>query len=141
MKKHHVELSEADQSYLEGLLSKGSLTAKLYKRSTALLALHRVKTLQEVAAIVGVSYQSVSSWRDRYKCDGLLCLHDKPRSGRPIEIDGDQRAKITALACSDAPAGYGHWGVYAYLADQVVELGYCERISYSEVRLILKKTN
>ena len=35
MKKHHVELSEADQTYLEGLLSKGSLTAKIYKRSTA----------------------------------------------------------------------------------------------------------
>ena len=140
MKKHHVELSDSEQTYLEGLLSKGSLTAKLYKRSTALLSLHRGKTLKEVALTVGVSYQSVSSWRDRYLSEGLLCLHDKPRSGRPIQIDGDVRAKITALACSDAPAGYGRWSL-RLLADKAIELEYCEKISYSEVRLILKKTN
>ena len=60
-------------------------------------------------------------------------------AGRPLEIDGWQRAKITALACSQAPAGYERWTL-RLLADKAVELGYCEHISHTEVSTILKKT-
>jgi putative transposase len=66
-------------------------------------------------------------------------LEDAPRSGRPIEIDGLQRAKVTALACSEAPAGHARWSL-RLLADKVVELGYCKRISHVQVDKILKKT-
>ena len=66
-------------------------------------------------------------------------LHDKPRSGRPIEIDGGQRAKVTALACSDAPTGHSRWAL-RLLADKAVELGYCEHLSHTQVKTILKKT-
>jgi hypothetical protein len=70
----------------------------------------------------------------------LLCLQDKPRSGRPIEIDGVTRAKITALACSEAPAGYGQWSL-RLLAEKAVELDYCDSISHTQVANILKKTS
>ena len=65
-------------------------------------------------------------------------LQDKPRSGRPVEIDGRQRAKITALACSKPPEGHSHWSL-RLLADKVVELGYCEHLSRDYARVILKK--
>jgi len=68
----------------------------------------------------------------------LRCLEAKPRSGRPVEIDGIARAKITALACSDPPEGYGQWSL-RLLAEKAVELDYCERISHTEVANILKK--
>jgi hypothetical protein len=55
-----------------------------------------------------------------------------------LEIDGEQRAKITALACSKAPEGYGRWSL-RLLADKVVELGYCEHLSHNEAGKILKK--
>ena len=55
-------------------------------------------------------------------------------------IDGQQRAKITALACSEPPEGYGQWSL-RLLADKAVELGYVEEISHTAVRKILKKTN
>lgn len=71
---------------------------------------------------------------------GLQCLHDKARSGRPIVIDGKQRAKVTALACSAAPEGHARWGL-RLLADKVVELGYCDSISHTQVGNILKKTS
>ena len=101
MKKQHITLSEADRESLIALLKKGALGVKQYKRATALLELDRGKRLTEVAATLGVCYVTVSGWRDKYRGEGLAMLHDKPRSGRPIEIDGDQRAKITALACSE----------------------------------------
>ena len=140
MKKEHVRLSETDRTYLEKLIKTGSLPAKTFKRALALLELDRGRTYTESAQIVGVVKQTTSTWAQKYKESGLEFLTDKPRSGRPIVIDGLQRAKITALACSDPPEGYERWSL-RLLADEAVELGIVESISYGEVRLILKKTN
>jgi len=140
MKKEHVKLSEKDKTYLENLLKKGRFPAKTYKRALALLELDRGRTFTEVAAIVGVVIQTVSNWAKKYQETGLYFLTDRPRPGRPTIIDGLQRAKITALACSDPPEGYAHWSL-RLLADKAVELEYVEAISYGEVRRILKKTN
>lgn len=140
MKKQHVKLSQADRQELESLLSKGSLKARVYKRATALLALDDQKTFQEVSALLGVSYQVVSTWSKKYKAEGLTVLQDKPRSGRPPDIDALQKAKITALACSEPPEGYSKWSL-RLLADKLVELEYCDHISHSQVGHILKKMN
>ena len=67
-------------------------------------------------------------------------MEDLPRPGRPIEIDGTQRAKITALACSEPPQGRAKWGL-RLIAEKIVELGYCEEISHMQVGRILKKTS
>lgn len=140
MKKEHVHLSETDRTYLEKLIKTGSLPAKTFKRALALLELDRGQTYTESAQIVGVVKQTTSTWAQKYKESGLEFLTDKPRSGRPIVIDGLQRAKITALACSDPPDGYERWSL-RLLADKAVELEIVDSISYGEVRLILKKTN
>jgi transposase len=140
MKKEHVKLSEADRTYLENLLKKGSLPASRYKRALALLELDRGRTFTEVAKVVGVTIQTASTWAKKYESSGLEFLMDKPRPGRPKLIDGLQRAKITALACSEPPEGYERWSL-RLLADKAVELEYVEAISYGEVRRILKKTN
>jgi len=139
MKKQHIKLSDRDKSTLHELLSKGSLQAKKYKRAIALQLLDSGKTCMEVMSIVACSYQTVLSWRAKYNTDGLSFLEDKPRSGRPLEIDGLQRAKITALACSETPEGYAEWTL-RLLAEKVVELGYCAHISHNQVGVILKKT-
>lgn len=140
MNTPHITLGEEDRSTLERLLSHGTLSAKKFKRATALLELDRGKTLGEVAATLQVTYPTVSTWRDRYNTSGLSCLDDVPRSGRPVEVDGEQRAKITALACSDAPDGHARWSL-RLLAEKAVESGLCEHVSHSLVADVLKKTN
>lgn len=140
MKKEHVKLSETDRRYLNELISKGQQSAKLYRRSLALLELDRGQSYTRVAETVGATLSTVSDWAKKYRAMGLSCLQDRPRSGRPIEIDGTARAKITALACSDPPEGYGQWSL-RLLADKAVELEYCEHISHNAVKEILKKTN
>jgi transposase len=140
MKKEHIKLTKPDREYLESIISKGKVAAKVFKRAMGLLELNRGKTLQEVAKTLAVDYNTVASWRDNYKKSGLACLKDAPRSGRPIEIDGNQRAKITALACSALPVGHGKWSL-RLLADKIVELGEVETISHTQVSKILKKTN
>lgn len=140
MKKCQVELCPTDRNYLENLLRKGQLGVRQFKRATGLLELERGKAISAVATTLGVSETTVRAWRDRYKQEGLQMLQDKPRSGRPIEFDGEQRAKITALACSKAPVGHERWDL-RLLADKAVELNYCQSISHTQVAKILKKTS
>ena len=140
MKKQHVTLSEEERTYLNNLISQGQEQARVYRRALALLELDRGHTYTRVAQTVGVSQPTVSSWAKKYEQSGLLCLQDKPRSGRPVEFDGSQRAKITALACSEPPEGYGQWSL-RLLADKAVELEFCDSISHTQVAKILKKTH
>ena len=61
MKKQHVTLSDTHRTYLQNLISKGSLPAKLYKRAVALLELDRGSTFTNVAQIVGVTIQAAAT--------------------------------------------------------------------------------
>ena len=140
MKKQHVKLSDVDREFLENLINQGEATAKIYRRALALLELNRGQTYTAVSKTLQVTQITLSSWAKKYQGSGLQVLADQPRPGRPIEIDGNQRAKITALACSDPPEGYAEWNL-RLLADKAVELGYCESLSHTSVRRILKKTN
>lgn len=140
MKKHYITLTDNDRSELETMLAKGTLAVKQFKRATGLLELDRGKTLHEVASALGVNYNTVAHWRDGYKMSGLHCLHDAARSGRPTLIDGVQRAKITALAWSNAPDGHARWSL-RLLAEKVVERGVCNHVSHSFVGDVFTKTS
>jgi transposase len=139
MHKEHIKLSQADQDFLMTIISKGQLPARIFRRATALLQLHRGKTLCSVSETLQVSYQTVAQWRDNYQASGLQALEDKPRQGRSVLINGKQRAQLTALACSTPPAGRARWTL-RLLADKAVELGLCESLSHTKARQILKKT-
>lgn len=140
MKKKHLQLSPVDREYLETLISKGELKAKTYRRALSLLELDRGQSYTAVSKTVKSTIATVSTLAEEYRENGLRALYDRPRSGRPIEIDGEQRAKITALACSTPPEGHAEWSL-RLLADKAVELGFSEHISHAHVRTILKKTN
>jgi len=140
MKKQHILLKPADKVYLEKLVSKGSLKARIFQRATGLLELDRGKSYVSISKTLGVTRQTISHWAKSYKEQGLDCLEDKPGSGRPPKIDGQLRAKITALACSEVPAGHAGWSL-RLLADKIVELGYVDAVSHESIRQILKKTN
>lgn len=140
MAKQHVQLSERERKQLEDLLSHGNIAARKSKRVLAILELDRGRTFKSVAQTVGATKQIVSIWARKYRENGLAGLEDKPIPGRPVTISGAERAKITALACSDAPEGHGQWSL-RLLAEKAVELEYVEGISHTHVGRILKKTN
>ena len=141
MGKIHLQLSEADRAHLQALVRQQKVSVKVHRRATALLALDAGESLQAAGrAAAGANYNSVAAWRDTYKAEGLAAvLRDRPRPGRPPRIDGTQRAKVTALACSTPPAGHARWSL-RLLADRSVELGLVEAISHNHVRAVLKKT-
>ena len=140
MNKQHVNLSEEDRQNLRKLLSKGKLKVRVQKRATALLMLDNGMSYQEVKSHINVSHISLSKWAKLYQSEGLKMLYDKPRSGRPIGLSGEERAKVTALACTTAPEGYARWSL-RLLSDRLVELNIVDNISHTEVGRILKKMN
>lgn len=140
MRKEHLKLTEKEHSYLTTLTSSGNLKARTFKRAMTLLLLDEGKTMTEVSKLLKYCYPSVMTVRNNYLAQGLECLEERSRSGRPPVIDGLAKAKITALACSTPPAGRSQWTL-RLLADKAVELDLVEAVSHNEVGRILKKMN
>lgn len=138
--KQYLRLSVEHHRFLTIFLAKGTLNARVARRASALLQLHQGGDLNKIAASLGVVYQTVANWRDKYFYNGLDFLTDKKRIGRPLVFNGDLRAKVTALACSETPDGRAKWSL-RLLADKMVELDYCQTISHRQVQKILKKTS
>lgn len=141
MRKPQLQLRPEEREQVTVILAKGQAQAKVFKRALALRELDRGQSLSAVAQTLNISYPTILAWRDKYVSNGLdAALYDVPRAGRPIVIDGVARAKITALACSPAPAGHARWSLNL-LAEKAVELAYVEHLSGTHVGTLLKKTS
>jgi transposase len=134
-----IKLSDNELRSLTTLLRRGTTSARTQTRARVLNLLHRGQHPHRIAETLSVSSATVFNIKRRYQLEGLeAALFDKPRSGKPPTIDGSQRAKITALACSPAPDGHARWTL-RLLADKAIQLGFVETISHNAVKQILKK--
>lgn len=103
-KAEPVELSNDELRSLKTILRRGTTTAHMQRRARILDLLHRGLHPTSIAATLSVSLPTVFNIKRRYLEEGIeSALQDKPRSGKPPRILGDARAKLTALACSEAP--------------------------------------
>ena len=78
MKKQHVQLTAIDREYLETLISKGQLTARVYRRALGLLELDRGQTYTAVTITLQVTIPTISNWAAQYAANGLKVLSDLP---------------------------------------------------------------
>ncbi|SCG37576.1 IS630 family transposase [Micromonospora zamorensis] len=86
----------------------------------------------EIGRRVGVTRQTVISWRARYEAGGMDALADLPRSGRPSVID--EAAVVTAtLNPPPAELAVTHWSA-RLLAEQLTKDGM--PVSFAEVARI-----
>ncbi len=138
MIKSHIDLSEQELKQLLEMLEKGSLKSRIFKRITGLLELNKGKTYEAVSKIANLSVNSLRQLAKRYTEQGLNCLYDKPRTGRPKTITQIHKDEVVKLACSTPPDGYEYWSI-RLLADKMVELKLCDGISHGTVHNILQK--
>ena len=97
----------------------------------------------EISSAFAITTKSLYNLRKRFVLEGFeTALHGKPRETgpTPLKIDGEAEAKLSLLACSNPPTGYGRWTIQL-LSDRFVELGYCGDVSRETVRKTLKKMN
>lgn len=136
-----IQLTKAERRSLKTLFRSGKGANRQQTRARILDLLDRKVPPQKIAETLSCAMGTVYNVKRRYQSEGLeAALTDKPRSGKPPSIDGTQRAKITALACSPAPQGHARWTL-RLLADRAVQLGFIESISHNAVKEILKKTS
>ncbi len=139
-KRQIIQLTEQDYRSLTNILSKGKSTARVQTRGRVLDLLHRAEQPARIAEILQVGIGTVYNLQKWYLKEGLeSALTEKPRSGKPPVITGEQKARITVLACSEAPAGHAR-RTLRLLADKAVEFGLIDSISYKTCGAILKKT-
>ncbi len=62
----------------------------------------------EIAAQVGTSKQTVITWKNRYRCEGVGGLDERPRPGRPPVIDAAPIV-VATLSAPLARLGLTHW--------------------------------
>jgi putative transposase len=146
MGKHtHIELTEEQRTELEQLIRTGDAPARTHTRARILLLSDRSegqkRTDQEVADAALCSKSTVINVRRRLLTGGLQgALYDKGWPGATPKFTGEVEAKLTMLACSDAPDGFARWTL-RLLAERMIELSYVDYISHVTVREMLKKTN
>ena len=138
-KKYIVKLEIDERNQLVDLTSKGAIGARKMKRAQILLKVDEGWKDKDIVAALDTSRPTVERIRKRFVEGGLeKALHDDPRPGGKIKVDGRAEAHLIALACSEAPAGHDHWTL-RLLADKLVELDVVESISHETVRRHLKK--
>jgi transposase len=97
---------------------------------------------EEVADAVEVSQPTVCRVRKRYFEEDLEAVLNRGAPNRHYhrKLDGEQEARLIALACSEPPEGQARWSL-RLVADKLVELEVVDDVSYQTVRRTLKKTN
>jgi hypothetical protein len=145
-KRHVVVLSEEERARLHTLIGRGVAPARVLTHARILLKANQGEagpgwTDAAIAAALEVHPTTVARIRMQYVAAGLdAALHRKaPARQYRHTLEGEQEARLVALACSAPPEGYKRWTL-RLLADRLVELQVVETISYETVRQALKQT-
>jgi transposase len=145
-KSYVVVLSPEERDRLEKLISTGRTSSKRQIRARILLKADASEagpawSDEQIGEALEISVSTVARVRKRSVEQGLATVLDRGVVRRPFRrrLDGEQEARLLAIACSTPPEGRARWTL-RLLADKMVELEVVESISYETVRRTLKKT-
>src|SRR5659263_347804 len=103
-----VVLRPGDDSALGALVRSSSVPAGLAQRARIVLLAAEGLPNAEIARRVGVTRQTVISWRARYQAGGVAALDDLARSGRP-PVHDEVAVVVATLEPPPAKLGVTHW--------------------------------
>ena len=147
VKKYVVRLSADEREKLFEFIRCGKRSAQLLTKARILLKADVSDagdgwSDSKIAAALDTSVANVERTRRQLVEDGfeaVLTRKYNPRSAPRRIFDGVAEAKLIALACGPAPAGYARWTL-SLLEEKVVELNIVEKASDNTIGRTLKKT-
>ena len=143
--KIEVRLTEDQRAALEQLVHTGTHPAHATRRARILLKADAAGpdawADEQIAQALDINRMTVARARAQFAAEGLdATLHKKKAKDRQYrKLDGEQEARLIALACSKPPEGQARWTM-KLLADQLVELEVVEGIDPATVWRTLQKT-
>ncbi len=109
-----LKLSEAERAELRRLLRRRGVGQALAQRIRVVLACAEPgATNLGAARTLGVSRQTVATWRRRFAAHRLEGLTDAPRPGAPRTIGDEAVERLVALTLEEAPRNATHWSTRA----------------------------
>jgi putative transposase len=133
-----VELCKQERQELRRLLQSGLQPVRTVQRALALRQLAEGQAIRKVAANVGLTPKTVWLTSQRYRQGGLeRALYERPRPGKAMLLDTQQRQRIVALVCGPPPAGRARWTV-RLLAEEAVKRKLVPRVGRETVRVLLE---
>ncbi len=146
-KQYVVRLSEEERAWLLTLIGRGVASARVQTHARILLKANRGEAGPEwtdaaISAALEVDSTTVARVRKLYVEDGLEAALQRKAPDRVYrrKLDGEQEARLVAIACSEPPSGHKRWTL-RLLANKLVELEVVEDISHETVRQTLKQTS
>ncbi len=147
VQKYVVRLSAEERDQLAALIGSGKRSARLLTKARILLKADVWKAGEgwsdsRIAEALDTSVTPIERTRRQLVEEGFdaaLTHKYNPKSARPRIFDGAAEAKLIALACGPAPAGYARWTL-SLLEEKVVELNIVEKASDNTIGRTLKKT-
>lgn len=146
VEKYVVRLTAEERVQLESLTRQRRIAAD--KQLRAKLLLHADEGEfgpgwldQQLIEAFGASRSKIMRLRRQLVLEGFQAALSRRTSTQPRrrKLDGEQEARLVALACSAPPTGRARWTLQL-LADKLVELKVIDSISSDCVRKTLKKT-
>lgn len=141
MKQTELHLKGADRAALQVFRAKGEHHAREINRAHILLGLDKGISEKRLMEVLGVGRTAL--WRTRaafHEGGWEYAVGDLPRPGQPKRYRTDEEAEVTALACSEPPAGFKRWTVRLLTAAAQTRPN-LEQVSRETIRQILKKTS
>jgi len=104
-------LRRGDRATLERWVRSRTTPQRVVERARIVLASADGVAGNTIGRTLGVSRPTVSRWLDRYDADGAAGLRaDRPRSGRPKQLDAATEAALIQKTLEEAPPdGSTHW--------------------------------
>lgn len=131
-----ITLTASERHRLKKLVRTHTAAQRDVTRASIVLLAARRLSNNQIATRLGLSVDTVRTWRGRYGAEGRDGLGDRPRSGRPPTFTPVQVAEVKALACQ-LPAEHevplSVWSC-PELAREALTRGIAEALSASTVR-------
>jgi transposase len=144
--KYVVRLSPEERESLRSLVNTGKVAANKRRHAQILLRADAAgessgPTDREVSDALTVGIATVHRVRQAFVeegCEAAVQGHRR-RPSRTPKLNGEQEARLIALACGPAPQGHSRWTL-RLLASTLVELKIVDSVGKDTVRSTLKKT-
>lgn len=102
-------LRDGDRVVLERLVRARTVDARDQQRARLVLLAADGVSNRAIGELIGMHYNQVAVWRNRYAEVGLAGLDDAERSGRPVVYDHDDVLTMVHLVTTEPPDGTTRW--------------------------------